>query len=49
MSDWLPLVGWVALCVAIPVLWGVIVNAVFDAYSASSGSAGEAAPPEYHI
>ena len=42
-------VGWGLLCVAVPVLWGVAVNAIFERLARRKGAGRDAAPPEYQI
>lgn len=49
MDDWLANIGWIALCLCVPVVWGVVVNKLFDIYSARRGAGRDTAPPEYHI
>ena len=48
-AELLRAIGWGLLCVAVPVVWGVVVNAVFDRLSKRPGGGRDTAPPEYHI
>lgn len=41
--------GWGLVCVAVPVVWGVAVNLVFDRLAKRPGGSRDTAPPEYHI
>lgn len=49
MDDWLATAAWVLLCLTVPIAWGVVVNRVFDFFTARRRGIRDSTPPEYHI
>ena len=40
---------WAVTCLAVPIVWGVVVNWLFERLAKRRGAGGDAAPPEYNI